>query len=173
MGIAGAGFTSLVSVIFAEVLLCYYFITTEKYVCVNFALWHIDIPRIKELLAIGLPASREFFLMFIYMAAIYWLIKPLGADTQAAFGLGSRVMQALFLPTMAITFAAPAIAGQKIGAQNYQRVIGAFTWTAIMTCSLMAVITVVYLSQAELMFTDFSDDKEVILISMVFLQMIC
>ena len=48
-----------------------------------------------------------------------------------------------------------------------------FTWTAIMTCSLMAVITLVCLTQAELMLTVFSDDKEVILISVIFLQMIC
>jgi putative MATE family efflux protein len=173
MGIAGAGFASSLSVVFAVVLLCYYFITTDKYVSVDFSLWHIDVPRIKKLLAIGLPAGGEFFLMFIYMAAIYWLIKPFGADAQAAFGLGSRVMQALFLPAMAIAFAAPAIAGQNFGAQNYQRVRETFAWTAIMTCSLMAVITLVCLSQAELMLTGFSDDKEVILISMVFLQMIC
>ena len=42
-----------------------------------------------------------------------------------------------------------------------------------MTCSLMAVITLVCLTQAELMLTVFSDDKEVILISVIFLQMIC
>lgn len=173
MGIAGAGFASSLPVVFAVVLLCYYLITTDKYVSVDFSLWHIDIPRIKKLLAIGLPAGGEFFLMFIYMATIYWLIKPFGADAQAAFGLGSRVMQALFLPAMAIVFAAPAIAGQNFGAQNYQRVRETFAWTAIMTCSLMAVITLVCLSQAELMLTGFSDDKEVILISMVFLQMIC
>lgn len=173
MGIAGAGFASSLSVIFAVVLLCYYFITTDKYVSVNFSLWNINVPRIKKLLAIGLPAGGEFFLMFIYMATIYWLIKPFGADAQAAFGLGSRVMQALFLPAMAIAFAAPAIAGQNFGAQNYQRIRETFAWTAIMTCSLMAVITLVCLSQAELMLTGFSDDKEVILISVVFLQMIC
>ncbi|PKI14855.1 MATE family efflux transporter [Colwellia sp. 12G3] len=173
MGIAGAGFASSISVVFAVVLLCYYFITTDRYVSVDFSLWRINIPRIKKLLAIGLPAGGEFFLMFVYMGAIYWLIQPFGADAQAAFGLGSRVMQALFLPAMAIAFAAPAIAGQNFGAQNYQRVRETFTWTAIMTCSLMAVITVVCLTQAELMLAGFSDDKAVILISVAFLQMIC
>ena len=37
----------------------------------------------------------------------------------------------------------------------------------------MAVITLVCLTNAELMLTAFSDDKEVILISVAFLQMIC
>ena len=173
MGIAGAGFASSLSVVFAVVLLLYYFKAGVKYVSVDLSLWHINIPRIKKLLAIGLPAGGEFFLMFIYMAAIYWLIQPFGADAQAAFGLGSRVMQALFLPAMAIAFAAPAIAGQNFGAKNYQRVRETFTWTAIMTCSLMGIITVVCLTQAELMLIGFTDDQEVILISVIFLQMIC
>lgn len=173
MGIAGAGFASSISVVFAVVLLCYYFIKTDKYVSIDFTQWSINVPRIKKLLAIGLPAGGEFFLMFMYMAAIYWLIQPFGADAQAGFGLGSRVMQALFLPAMAIAFAAPAIAGQNFGAQNYHRVRETFTWTAIMTCSLMAIITLVCLSQAELMLRGFSGDKDVIIISVIFLQMIC
>ena len=173
MGIAGAGLASSLSVIFAVFLLCYYFKTAEKYVSVDFSLWHFNVPRIKKLLAIGLPAGGEFFLMFIYMGSIYWLIQPFGADAQAAFGLGSRIMQSLFLPAMAIAFAAPAIAGQNFGAKNYSRVRETFTWTAIMTCSLMAILTLVCLIQAELMLQGFSDDKEVILISVVFLQTIC
>ena len=173
MGIAGAGLASSISVIFAVLLLCYYFKTAKKYVSVDFSLWRIDTQRIKKLLAIGLPAGGEFFLMFIYMACIYWLIQPFGADAQAGFGLGSRIMQSLFLPAMAIAFAAPAIAGQNFGAQNYQRVRETFIWSAIMTCSLMAIITLVCLSQAELMVQGFSDDKEVLLISVMFLQIIC
>lgn len=173
MGIAGAGFASSISVFFAVVLLCYYFTKADKYISVDFSLWSINLPRIKKLLALGLPAGGEFFLLFVYMATIYWLIKPFGADAQAGFGLGSRVMQALFLPAMAIAFAAPAIAGQNFGAGNYHRVRETFTWSAIMTCSLMAIITLVCLSQAELMLRGFSDDEDVILISVIFLQMIC
>ena len=103
-------------------MLVYYFKLAEKYIRFDFSLWRIDLARIKKLLALGLPAGGEFLLMFIYMACIYWLIQPFGADAQAGFGLGSRIMQSLFLPAMAIAFAAPAVAGQNFGAQNYQRV---------------------------------------------------
>lgn len=173
MGIAGAGLASSISVIFAVVLLAYYFKTSEKYVSVNLSLWRFDGHCIKKLLAIGLPAGGEFFLMFLYMATIYWLIQQFGPDAQAAFGLGSRVMQSLFLPAMAIAFAAPAIAGQNFGAKNYQRVRETFTWSAMMTCSLMAALTLVCLWHAELLLTGFSNDKQVILISAAFLQIIC
>lgn len=173
MGIAGAGFASSLSVIFAVMLLVFYFKTAEKYININFSLWHFDSNCIKKLLIIGLPAGGEFFLMFVYMGSIYWLIQPFGADAQAGFGLGSRIMQSLFLPAMAIAFAAPAIAGQNFGAKNYARVKETFVWTAIITCSLMALITLACLSQAQLMLQGFTDNSNVLLISMVFLQIIC
>jgi putative MATE family efflux protein len=173
MGIAGAGLASSISVVFAVILLCYYFKTTEKYVSIDFSLWQINLPRIKKLLAIGLPAGGEFFLMFVYMGTIYWLIQPFGADAQAAFGLGSRIMQSLFLPAMAIAFAAPAIAGQNFGAKKYHRVRETFAWSAVLTCSMMAVITLLCISQADLMLQGFSDNKQVLLISTIFLQIIC
>lgn len=173
MGIAGAGLASSISVVFAVILLVYYFKTSEKYISVNLTLWRIDTTCLKKLFAIGLPAGGEFFLMFIYMATIYWLIQHFGADAQAGFGLGSRVMQALFLPAMAIAFAAPAIAGQNFGAKNYQRVRETFTWSVIMTCSLMTLLTIVCLWQAELLLLSFSTDKQVIVISAAFLQIIC
>jgi len=74
---------------------------------------------------------------------------------------------------MAIAFAAPAIAGQNFGAKNYARVKETFTWTAIMTCSFMATLTLACLNQAEWMLQGFTDDKEVLLISVMFLQIIC
>jgi putative MATE family efflux protein len=173
MGIAGAGLASSISVVFAVLMLCYYFKTSEKYISVDFSLWRADFQCIKKLLAIGFPAGGEFFLMFVYMGTIYWLIQRFGADAQAGFGLGSRVMQSLFLPAMAIAFAAPAIAGQNFGAQNYLRVKETFRWSAIMTCSLMAILTLVCLFNAELLLQGFTNDKQVIVISAVFLQIIC
>ena len=49
------------------------------------------------------------------MAIIYFLIRDFGPAAQAGFGLGSRVMQAMFLPLMAISFAIAPIAGQNFG----------------------------------------------------------
>ena len=55
-----------------------------------------------EMLRIGLPAGGEFALMFVYMILVYDILRPFGAAAQAGFGIGVRVMQALFLPAVAI-----------------------------------------------------------------------
>ena len=74
---------------------------------------------------------------------------------------------------MAIAFAAPAIAGQNFGAKKYLRVRETFTWSAIMTCTLMTLLTIICLWRAELLLVSFTTDKQVILISAAFLQIIC
>ena len=173
MGIAGAGLASSISVVCALILLCLYFKKADKYISVEFSLWKLDVTCLKKILTIGLPAGGEFFLMFVYMATIYWLIQGFGADAQAGFGLGSRIMQSLFLPAMALAFAAPAVAGQNFGAKKYHRVRETFIWSVILTCALMALLTLICLWQAPLLLQGFTINSEVLIISATFLQMIC
>ncbi|WP_176365088.1 MATE family efflux transporter [Pseudoalteromonas ulvae] len=173
MGVAGAGLASSISVVAAVVMLCVYFVRTEKFISLLWPLWRFNKQIVKRLLAIGLPAGGEFFLMFAYMALIYWLIQGFGADAQAGFGLGSRIMQSLFLPAMAIAFAAPAVAGQNFGAQHFDRVRDTFFWSSVLTCSLMAVLTLVCFSIPAGLVQGFSGDAQVIAVAATFLSIIC
>jgi serine protease inhibitor ecotin len=71
---------------------------------------------------IGVPPGAEFALMFVFAAVIYTAIKPFGAEAQAGYGIGSRLMQSLFLPAMAVAFSAAPMAGQNMGAGHLDRV---------------------------------------------------
>lgn len=173
MGIAGAGLASSISVVFAVLLLRHYFLSMTKYLTFDLSLWNPNRKNIKKNLTIGLPAGGEFFLMFVYMGSIYWLIQRFGPEAQASFGLGQRVMQALFLPAMAIAFAVPAVAGQNFGAKKYQRVRDTFTWSAILTGSLMTLLTLICFWFSPLLLQGFTDDDKVLLLSTIFLQIIC
>jgi Na+-driven multidrug efflux pump len=94
------------------------------------------------MLDVGLPAGGEFALMFIYMGVIYWVISDFGASAQAGFGIGSRVMQSIFLPAMAIAFAAGPIAGQNFGAGQAARVRETFAKAVLLNTVVMVVVTV-------------------------------
>src|SRR5690606_36970359 len=106
LGVAGAGLASSISVAVGVVMLTFYFLKLEKYVFFVPTLWRPDFSTWKRLLDVGLPAGGEFALMFIYMGVIYWIISDFGAAAQAGFGIGSRIMQSIFMPAMAIAFAA-------------------------------------------------------------------
>ena len=105
-------------------MLSFYFLHLEKYVGFDLTQWRPHWLTWRRMLNIGLPAGGEFALMAVYSALIYWIIRDFGAPAQAAFGLGSRIMQAIFLPAMAVAFAAAPIAGQNFGARHPARRFG-------------------------------------------------
>jgi Na+-driven multidrug efflux pump len=121
---------------------------------------------------IGLPAGGEFALMFGYMAIIFWIIRTFGAAAQAGFGVGSRVMQAIFLPAMAVAFATAPIVGQNFGAQKPVRVRATFRSAAFMTCGVMLVLTLMCQLQSAWLIRPFSTEPDVVAVGAQFLTII-
>lgn len=172
MGVAGAGLASTIASVLGVVLLTVYFIKLERYVrfAPGDAAPRADVLR--RIIAIGFPAGGELILMFLYMAVIYGLIRDFGAPAQAGFGLGSRLMQAIFMPAMAIAFAAPAVAGQNFGARRADRVRATFRAALLMSCSVMAALMVLCQLRPDLLAHAFTDDPETAAVATRFLQII-
>ena len=122
LGPAGAGLASSIAVAVGVVLLWIYFARLEHYVGFSRTLWRPQWPTIRSILNIGLPAGGEFFMMFVILGVIYLAIRSFGPEAQAGFGIGGRMMQALFLPVMALAFGATPLAGQNFGARQFGRV---------------------------------------------------
>jgi len=70
------------------------------------------------MLRIGVPAGAEFVLLFVYILIVYVIIRNFGPAAQAGFGVGARVMQALFLPVVALSFAVSPVVGQNFGGRQ-------------------------------------------------------
>jgi len=171
-GAAGAGLASSIAVAFGVALLWGYFARLEHYVRFDRALWRPDRGVIRRILNVGLPAGGEFFVMFIILGVIYWVIRGFGPAAQAGFGIGGRVMQALFLPAMAVAFAVSPVAGQNFGARRYDRVREAFRQAALMSCVLMAVLTVLCQWRPELLIVGFNREPDVVAVGATYLRVI-
>jgi putative MATE family efflux protein len=141
MGVAGAGLASSISVGVGVVMLALYFHRLEKYVGFVPALWPPQLATWRRLLRIGLPAGGEFLLMFVLMAFLYWILGRFGPDAQAGFGVGMRIMQSMFLPAMAVAFAAAPIVGQNFAAGKYQRVRETFALATLIGSCIMVLLT--------------------------------
>ena len=172
MGVAGAGLASSIAIFAAVIMIWYYFKKHESYIKVsnqqmspNFAIW-------KKIISIGFPAGGEFILMFIYMGFIYWVIQGFGPSAQAGFGLGSKVMQAIFVPALALAFALPAVVGQNFGAKHNERVKLSFAKAAMMVSGIMGLLTILTLFSGEWLLSFFSDDTQVLMVGLGFLQLI-
>jgi len=172
LGVVGAAVATSVSIAVGVVLLTVYFRKLEKYVGFH---RHQLRPRLAvwwRMLRIGLPPGGEFLLMFVYMGVIYWVIRHFGAAAQAGFGIGSRVMQAVFMPAMAIAFAVAPVAGQNVGAGSADRVKGTFASAAWMGTALMLSLSLLCHVRPELLIGVFSTDPDVLAVGAEFLAII-
>lgn len=172
LGVAGAGLASTLAIAVGVVLLAIYFHRLEHYVGFEAAAWRPQPAVWGRLLRIGLPAGGEFALMFLYMAIIYWIIRPFGEDAQAGFGVGMRVNQSLFLPAMAVAFATAPIVGQNFGAGKLDRVRETFTRAALIGAVIMALLTLFCQLRAEWVVRTFTTQPAAVSVATQFLKII-
>jgi putative MATE family efflux protein len=172
MGVAGAGLASTISVAAGALLLALYFRKLEKYIHFRPALWKPRLPVWARMVNIGLPAGGEFGFMFLYMAVVYWVIRDFGAAAQAGFGLGTRLMQSIFLPAMAIAFATGPIAGQNFGARRHERIRETLRVAARISVVLMLAITLLCQWKPEWLVQGFTREPAVVEVASHFLRLI-
>ncbi len=170
MGVAGAGLASTIAIGVGVIMLTTYFERLEKYVNFHSSQWKPNFAYWKRILNIGLPAGGEFFVMFLLMALMYWLIRSFGAEAQAGYGIGQRVMQAIFLPAMAIAFSVAPVAGQNFGARRADRVRETFYSAALLESAIMAVITLLCQIAPGTLIAVFTSDPKVIEVGEDFLR---
>jgi putative MATE family efflux protein len=172
LGVAGAGLATTISIALGVVLLVLYFVKLEKFVTFNRQLWAPQLHAWRRILNIGLPAGGEFALMFVYMAVIYSVIRDFGAVAQAGFGIGGRIMQAIFLPAMAVAFAASPVAAQNMGAGHADRVRATFRTAVGIGSAIMLGLTFMCQLKPEWFVSGFTQDTAVIAVAAEFLRYI-
>jgi Na+-driven multidrug efflux pump len=106
------------------------------------------------------------------VAIVYWTIQGFGPEAQAGFGIGSRVMQAVFLPAMAIAFATAPVAGQNVGADMPDRVRETFRTSMVTLSSIMLLLTLFCQQRPDVLIAVFTDDPAVIDAGAEFLRII-
>ncbi|MEK9502795.1 MATE family efflux transporter [Gaopeijia maritima] len=172
LGVMGAGLSTSVSVAVGVALMALYFHRLERYVALDRSQLRPRAEVWSRILKVGLPPGGEFALLFVYMGVIYWAIRDFGAAAQAGFGIGNRVMQAFFLPAMAIAFATAPVAGQNMGAGLPDRVRATFRWSALTLSAVMVGLTLICRWRPELFIGAFTEDPEVIRMGSEFIAIV-
>jgi putative MATE family efflux protein len=172
LGAAGAGWASSIAALIGTIALVFMFPRVQNYLRLHLTSLKPKFAAWRRLIFIGLPTSLEFLMMFVIFIVIYFVIRDFGAEAQAGFGIGGRIMQSIFLPAMAVAFAAAPIAGQNFGAKRYDRVRDTFRVTALISCGIMLTLTLLCHISPGLLARPFTDDPEVLAISNDYLQVV-
>jgi putative MATE family efflux protein len=170
LGVAGAGWASSIAAILGTIALVIIFPRVQKYLRLHISTLGPKLSAWSKLIFIGLPTSLEFAMMFVNFVVLYWVLRQFGAEAQAGFGIGSRILQMIFLPAMAISFAAAPIAGQNFGAKRYDRVRGTFRDTALIGSGVMLGLSLLCHINPTLLATPFTSDPAVLAVTGEYLQ---
>jgi putative MATE family efflux protein len=139
LGVTGAALASFIAILIADILIVIYFQKKYHYLRFRFSLFRPQAKIWSKMLHIGVPAGAEFVLLFVYIMIVYGIIRGFGPAAQAGFGIGARVMQALFLPVVALSFAVSPVIGQNFGGRRADRVRHS-VYSAIGIASLMMLV---------------------------------
>src|ERR1044072_2722541 len=161
-GVAGAAMATFVAILFADVSMIVYF--EKKFHYLRFRAGQFA-PRLKTwwaTLRVGVPDGAGFVLLFVYITVVYSIIIRFGPAAQAGFGVGVRVMQSLFLPVVALSFAVSPMVGQNFGGRQARRVRHSVSSGLAIASVLMLALAAITWAAPEAMVRLFSKDKEVI-----------
>src|SRR5205823_2408419 len=100
------------------------------------------------------------------------IIRDFGAAAQAGFGVGARVMQAMFLPVIAVAFSVGPVVGQNFGGRRADRVRQTFYSAVLITSAVMVLLTILTQFGASIFIRGFSKDPSVIAFGSEYLQII-
>ena len=165
LGVAGAGLATFIALLASALLLIVWLRKRHDVLHFEPHHWRPDGRLWRRLLGIGLPTGGDFLLMSVYATLIYGLIRSFGTEAQAGFGVGMRVLQAGFIPALAVAFAVSPLAGQNFGAGHFPRVRASFhaglLWVSVMMLAFMALC---HFAPAALV-SPFASDPEVIAVA--------
>ncbi|HEU4993966.1 MAG TPA: MATE family efflux transporter [Gemmatimonadaceae bacterium] len=171
-GVAGAAISTLIAVVVGVVWLAAYFVKKDAYLRFVSADWKPRFDLWRKVLAIGLPTGFEFAITALYLAVVYTITRPFGASAQAAFGIGMRVIQAGFMPVVALGFAVAPVAGQNFGARKADRVKATYKDAAWMGAGVMLLFAIACHLAPTALIGIFSKDASVISIGEEYLRIV-
>jgi putative MATE family efflux protein len=162
LGVSGAALATFISILIADILMVLYFVKKYEYLRFHVAQWRPQLKTWWAMLRIGIPAGAEFALLFLYILIVYGIIRDFGPAAQAGFGVGARVMQALFLPAVALSFAVSPVVGQNFGGRHGDRVRQSVYAAIGLASGIMIVLALAAHYFPAILIRGFSSDPKVI-----------
>jgi putative MATE family efflux protein len=162
LGVFGAALATLIATAAAVLGLSVYLLRGKTFLRLRVAEFRPELQTWRRMLSIGLPAGAEFFLLSLIMGTVYAVTRPFGPEAQAGYGIGSRLMQACFMPAVAISFAVAAVVGQNYGSGAFQRVRETTSESVKLVLGFMLFFTAVCQLFSTQLVSLFSNDPRVI-----------
>jgi len=172
LGVGGAALATLIAIVAGDIWMALYFVQRNSYLTFSTVQMRPQRHLWSRMLKVGLPAGAEFGMMTVYLLVIYMVSRPFGASAQAGFGIGMRIIQACFMPVVALGFAVAPVAGQNFGARRAERVKQTFYVAAGMATAGMIVVFLASQVAAPSMMRVFTNEASVVSVGEEYLRIV-
>ena len=139
MGLAGVAMAGLIGGLMASAINFYVLFTGRSRIHLKLSEYRVDIPTLRRMFRIGLPASVTGMERQLSLLAVMWLVTPFGVMTVAAYSIAMRVQMFTNLTSMGMGQGSGIMVGQALGAGNPKRAKQTVVW-ALIFVSVMSVI---------------------------------
>lgn len=135
LGLIGTAWATIIAQAIGVTGLLIFVMRKRQLVNPNWRRLRIDSSTALLLLGIGLPSAIQQSVVSVSLFGLTRYVAAFGADTIAAFGAGLRIDGVAFLPALTMGMAVATLAGQSLGARQFDRVRDVFRWAC---CSAAA-----------------------------------
>lgn len=178
MGIVGAAWGMVISMLLVSAILSYWlFIKRDTYVSFSWKAFEPSLDLMKDILAVGIPASLEFLLYSIDAIIINsMLVRVSGTDAVAVYTAGWRIIMMALVPLIAIGTAEISVAGAAIGSRRYGNlsiIHNYSTKLGVVIGVATAFVTLVFTRQIAMFFTYTPESAALAPTMIAFMQVMC
>lgn len=173
MGIRGVAWATVISQFIASMVVLKFFASGKSTLHFQRSSFTFDMPMLKEMTLLGLPALVRQTGSSILMITINNLLRIYGGDLGiAAFGIVNRLAMFVIMPLFGIVQGFQPIAGFNYGARKYDRVKEVLRTAALVTTLMGSAATILVQLFPRQLISIFTSDVQLLSIATPALQIV-
>ena len=147
LGAAGAAIATVLGNIGADLFFVWFLLRKSRKLSISPVGFHISATEVRQIMAIGFPASITNFMQSFGIALMNRFLLPYGNERVAAMGIVMKVNMIAVLILVGFAFGGQPLIGYNYGARNHKRLKAILLFAYRFECG-MALILAVILSLA-------------------------
>ena len=173
MGVAGAAVSSLIARGVGSILMARVILRGKHAVRFTRELLVIDLPVMRQLLAVGLPGAVQMMIRSSSVLVLTRIAATFEPVVLAALGVGNRIFSVFLLPGFGFGAASSTIVGQNLGARNPARAERGALLTAGYYLVLILPLAVPIFIFARPVAALFNGEEQFVTLASQFIRFIC
>ena len=162
LSVPGVAAATVISQAVSAVLVTYWLVKKTPVAKLHLNKIRLDLPILKRMLAIGLPAALQSSTYSISNMVIQWGVNLLGVTAVAAFTAEGKVDVIFWMINGSFGTAAATFVGQNFGAGNFDRMKAGIKTCLKMAFGTAVVIVALLVTLGKYMLLLFTTDAEVV-----------